>query len=43
MAFNDFTDLTRRTTSDKVLSDQAFNNAKNIKYDRYQMAFASLV
>ena len=28
-------DLTRRTASDKVLRDKAFNIAKNPKYDGY--------
>ena len=27
---------TRRTTSDKILHDKAFNIAKNPKYDGYQ-------
>ena len=29
----DFKNLTRRTTSDKILRDKAFNIAKNPKYD----------
>ena len=29
MAYGDFKDLTRRTASDKILSDKAFNIAKN--------------
>ena len=29
MAYGDFIDLPRRMTSDKVLLDKAFNNAKN--------------
>ena len=34
MAYGDFKDLPRRTTSDKVLRDKAFiNNVKNLKYD----------
>ena len=36
MAYGDFKDLTRRTASDKILRDKAFNIAKNLKYDRYQ-------
>ena len=32
----DFKELTKRTTSDKILHDKAFNIAKNPKYDRYQ-------
>ena len=33
MAYRDFKDLPRRTTSDKELHDKAFNIAKNPKYD----------
>ena len=36
MAYGDFEDLTRRTASDKMLHDKAFNIAKNPKHDRYQ-------
>ena len=36
MAYGDFKDLARRTTSDKILRDKAFHIAKNIKYDGYQ-------
>ena len=43
MAYEDFKDLARRTTSDKVLRDKAFNIAKNPKYDGYQRGFASMV
>ena len=43
MADGDFKDLPRRTTSDKVLRDKAFNVAKNPKYDGYQLGIASLV
>ena len=32
MAYGDFKDLARRTASDKVLRDKAFNVAKNPKY-----------
>ena len=35
MAYEDFKDLTRRTDSDKVLRDKAFNIAKNPRYDGY--------
>ena len=35
MAYGDFKDLTRRTASDKILHDKAFNIAKNPKYDGY--------
>ena len=43
MAYGDFKDLARRTASDKVLRDKAFNIAKNPKYDGYQRGFASIV
>ena len=33
MAHGDFKDLTRRTASDKLLHDKAFNIAKNPKID----------
>ena len=36
-------DLSRRTASDEVLRDQAFNVAKNAKYDEYQRGLASMV
>ena len=35
MAYGDFKVLARRTASDKVLRDKAFNIAKNSKYDGY--------
>ena len=35
MAYGDFKNLGRRTASDKVLRDKAFDIAKNPKYDRY--------
>ena len=43
MAYGDFKDLPRRTASDKILRDKAFNIAKKPKYDRYQRGFASMV
>ena len=43
MAYGDFNDLKRRTASDKVLRDKAFNIAKNPKYDGYQKGLASMV
>ena len=43
MAYGDFKDLARRTASDKVLRDKAFNIAKNPKYDEYQRELASMV
>ena len=33
MAYGDFKDLTRRTASDKILRDKAFNIDKNLRYD----------
>ena len=36
MAYGDFKDLKRRTASDKILRDKAFNIAKNPKYNGYQ-------
>ena len=42
MAYGDFKDLARRTTSDNILRDKAFNIAKNKKYDAYQRGLASL-
>ena len=43
MAYGDFKDLGRRTASDKVLRNKAFNIAKNRKYDGYQRRLASKV
>ena len=43
MAYGDFKDLVKRTTSDKILRDNAFNIAKNPKYDGYQRGLASMV
>ena len=43
MAYGDFKDLKRRTFSDNVLRDKAFNIAKNLKYDGYQRGLASVV
>ena len=36
-------DLNRRTASDKVLCDKAFNIGKNPKHDGYQRGLASMV
>ena len=33
MPYGDFKDLTKRTASEKILCDKAFNIAKNPKYD----------
>ena len=43
MAYEDFKDLSRRTASDKVLCDTAFNIAKDPKYDEYQRGLASMI
>ena len=43
MAYGDFKDLARRTVSDKVLRDKAFNIAKNPKYDGYQRVLDSMI
>ena len=43
MAYGDFKDLARRTASDKVLKDKAFNIAENPKYDGHQRGLASMV
>ena len=36
MVLGDFNDLARRTASDKIFDDEAFNIAKSPKYDGYQ-------
>ena len=43
MAYRDFKDLKRRSASDNVLTDKAFNIAKHPKYDGYQRGLASMV
>ena len=43
MVYGDFKGLARRTASDKVLRDKAFNIAKNPKHDGYQKGLASMV
>ena len=43
MAYGDFKDLAKRTTSGKVLRDKAFSIAKNPKYDGYKKGLASMV
>ena len=43
MTYGDFKDLARRTASDKVLKDKAFNIAKNPKHDGYQRGLGSMV
>ena len=43
MAYGNFKDLSKRTASDKVLRNKAFNIAKNPKYDGCQRGLASMV
>ena len=43
MAYGDFKNLARRTASDKLLRDKAFDIAKNPKHDGYQRGLASMV
>ena len=43
MAYGDFKDLKRRTFTDKVWRDKAFNIAKNPVYDGYQRELTSMV
>ena len=43
MTCGDFKDLKKRTAADKVLSDKAFNIAKDLKYDGNQRGLASMV
>ena len=43
MAYENFKDLNRRTFAANVLTDKAFNIAKDPKYDGYQRGLASMV
>ena len=43
MTYGDFKDLKRRTASDNILRDKAFNIAKNPKSDGYHRGLASMV
>ena len=43
MAYSKYKDLEKRTQSDKVLKDKAFEIADNLKYDGYQRGLASMV
>ena len=43
MAYGCFKDLVRRTNSDKILREKAFNIAKNPKFDGYQPELASMI
>ena len=42
MAYGDFKDLPRRTASDKILCDKAYNIAKYPKYGGYQGGLPSM-
>ena len=42
LAYGDFKYLSRRTVTDKILRDKAFNTAKNPKYYGYQRGLASM-
>ena len=43
MTYGDFKDLNRGTAADKVLHNNAFNIAKDLKYDGYQPGLVSVV
>ena len=43
MAYGDLKNLDRKTFTNKVLRDKAFNIAKDHKYDGYQRGLASMV
>ena len=43
MAYGDFKDLAKKTASDKILKDKAFNTVKNSKYDGYQRGHPFMV
>ena len=43
MAYDIFKDLTRRTASDKILRDKAFNIAKTPEYGGYQHGLATML
>ena len=43
IAYGKYTDLTKRTQSDKVLRDKSFKTASNPEYDEYQRRLASMV
>ena len=42
-AYSDSKDLAKRSISDKILKDRAYEIAKNRNYDGYQRALASMV
>ena len=43
MVYGDLENLTKRTASDAVLLNKAFNIAKNLKFDGYQRDLTSMV
>ena len=43
MAYGDFKDIKKRTASENVLRDKAFNITKSPKYDWYQRGLVSMV
>ena len=43
MTYVVFKDLNRRTAADRVLCNNAFNIAKDLKYDGYQPGLVSVV
>ena len=43
MAYGKYRDLNKRTQSDKVLRDKAFEISSNPKYDGYQRGLALMV
>ena len=42
-AYSNSNNLARRTASNEILKDRAYENTINPKYDRYQRALASMV
>ena len=43
MAYGDFKDLARGTSTEKILCNKAYDIPKNLKYDGYQRDLASMV
>ena len=43
LAYGDFNDLTKRTASDKIFHDKAFDIAKNKKHDGYQRGLGLMI
>ena len=42
-AYSDSKDLAKRTISDKILKDRAYEIARNCNYDGYQRALAGMI